>query len=109
MKTLRVWLLVPWLLVAVVQAQHIPRAEPPEVASSLRLLAAWIESQMAYRGLPGMSIGIVFDQPRMWSRGFAYSDVEKKIPAPPTTIYRIASVTKLLTAPAIMPRRDAGR
>jgi D-alanyl-D-alanine carboxypeptidase len=109
MKTRRVWLLVPLLLVSVVHAQNIPLAEHPEVASSIRLLAAWIESQMAYRGLPGMSIGIVFDQTRMWSRGFGYSDVEKKIPATPTTIYRIASVTKLFTATAIMQLRDAGR
>jgi CubicO group peptidase (beta-lactamase class C family) len=90
MKTRRVWLLVPLLLVSVVQAQNIPLAEHPEVASSIRLLAAWIESQTAYRGLPGMSIGIVFDQTLMWSRGFGSSDVEKKIPATPTTIYRIA-------------------
>jgi D-alanyl-D-alanine carboxypeptidase len=109
MKTLHVLLLVPFLLVSVVQAQNISLADHPEVASSMSLLAAWIESQMAYRGLPGMSIGIVFDQTLMWSRGFGYSDVEKKIPATPTTIYRIASVTKLLTATAIMQLRDAGK
>ena len=109
MKTLRVLLLVPFLLVSVVQAQNIPLAEHPEVASSISLLEAWIESQMAYRGLPGMSVGIIFDQTLMWSRGFGYSDVEKKIPATPTTIYRLASVTKLFTATAIMQLRDAGK
>jgi hypothetical protein len=61
-------LLVPFLLVSVVQAQNIPLAEHPEVASSISLLEAWIESQMAYRGLPGMSIGVIFDQTLIWSR-----------------------------------------
>ena len=33
-----------------------------EVASSLELLSAWTESQMAYRGQPGMPEGmLVFD------------------------------------------------
>src|SRR5215470_13287527 len=109
MKKLSLVLLVPFLFVPVVRAQNAPLAEHPEVASSLRMFEAWIESQMAYRGLPGMSVGIVYNQELIWSKGFGYSDVDNKIPATPQTIYRMASVTKLFTATAIMQLRDEGK
>lgn len=81
----------------------------PEVAAGIRLLEAWIESRMAYRGLPGMSIGIVYDQELVWSRGFGHADLATQRPAAPDTIYRIASISKLFTATAVMQLRDAGR
>src|SRR5262249_37840337 len=80
-----------------------------EVRSAPRLREAWIDSQMAYRGLPGMSIGIVHDQDLIWSRGFGHADVEKRIPAAPDTVYRIASISKLFTSTAILQLRDRGK
>lgn len=80
-----------------------------EVASAICLLEAWIESQMAYRGLPGMSIGIVYDQELIWSKGFGFADIDKKVAATPGTIYRIASISKVFTATAIMQLRDQGK
>jgi CubicO group peptidase (beta-lactamase class C family) len=84
-------------------------AQHPEVEGAIKLLEAWIETQMAYRGQPGISVGVVYDQKLVWARGFGYADVEKKIPATPATIYRMASVTKTFTATAIMQLRDAGK
>ena len=81
----------------------------PDVASNIDLLCAWIESQMAYRGQPGLSIGIIHDQELVWARGFGYANVEKQVAATPTTRYRIASITKLFTSTAILILRDAGR
>jgi CubicO group peptidase (beta-lactamase class C family) len=109
MKKLSLLLLLPFLYVSVVRAQNTPLAEHPEVASSIKMFEAWIDSQMAYRGLPGMSVGIVYNQDLIWSKGFGYSDVDNKTPATPKTIYRMASVTKLFTATAIMQLRDEGK
>ena len=80
-----------------------------KVASSIRLLESWTESQMAYSGLPGLSAAIVKDQEVVWSRGYGYADMEKGIEATPETIYRIASITKLFTSTAVMQLRDMGR
>ena len=79
------------------------------VASNIDLLSAWIESQMAYRGQPGLSIAIIRDQDIVWSKGFGHSDVALETPAAPSTIYRIASITKLFTATSIMQLRDDGK
>jgi len=73
------------------------------------LLDAWITTQMAGQGLPGMSVGLVHDGQLVWAKGYGFSDTDKKIPATPTTIYRMASVTKTFTATAILQLRDAGK
>jgi CubicO group peptidase (beta-lactamase class C family) len=93
-----------------VAAETPPKlAANDDVASAIRILEAWIESQMAYRGLPGLSIAIVHDQDIVWARGFGHADVEKKSAATPQTIYRIASISKLFTSVAVMQLRDQGK
>ena len=77
--------------------------------TAIDLLAAWIESQMAYAGQPGLSIAIVHDQEIVWTAGFGRASVERDRPATPDTLYRIASITKLFTSTAILQLRDAGR
>ncbi|MCJ7624663.1 MAG: serine hydrolase [Anaerolineaceae bacterium] len=81
----------------------------PELASSIDFLSAWIESQMAYKGQPGISVGIVYDQELIWAKGFGVADLESKKQATSKTIYRIASITKLFTSTAILQLRDAGK
>jgi len=84
-------------------------ASHPEVASAIRLYESWIEAQMAYRGQPGLSIGIIHDQDLIWARGFGFADRDKKIAATPKTLYRMASNTKMFTAIAILQLRDEGK
>jgi D-alanyl-D-alanine carboxypeptidase len=84
-------------------------AEHPGVRSVIGLLEAWLDSQVAYRGWPGLSIGILHDQQLIWSRGFGHANLERREPAAPDTLYRIASITKLFTSTAIMQLRDAGK
>jgi CubicO group peptidase (beta-lactamase class C family) len=83
--------------------------ENPEVAAGIRLFEAWMNEQMAYRGLPGIAAGVVYDQELVWARGFGYADVDRRTPAKPDTIFRMASHTKMFTATAIMQLRDAGK
>src|ERR1051325_1497526 len=84
-------------------------AEREEVRSGLDLLSAWIESLIAYRGLPGVAVAVVHDQELVWARGFGWADAERKVPTTPETLYRVASITKLFTATSILQRRDAGK
>src|SRR5262249_58432312 len=79
------------------------------VTDRVRLLEAWIDSQIAYRGQPGLSIGVVHDQELVWTKGFGHADTDRRIPATPDTLFRIASITKTFTATAIMQLRDQGK
>ena len=86
-----------------------PIAADPGVRSAITLLEAWLESQLAYRGWPGLSIGLLHDQELIWARGFGHASLVRSEPATPETLYRIASITKLFTSTAIMQLRDAGK
>ena len=80
-----------------------------DLISNISVLTAWIESRMAYKALPGVAIGIIYDQEMIWSKGFGYADIENKKPVTPQTLFRIASITKLFTSTALLQLRDAGK
>ncbi len=84
-------------------------AQKPEVAAALTVLDAWIAATVAQREQPGLSIGIVYDQDLVWAKGYGFADLDGRVPATPSTIYRIASISKLFTATAVMQLRDAGK
>jgi D-alanyl-D-alanine carboxypeptidase len=81
----------------------------PDVLGAGRLFSAWMDGQLAYRGLPGVMVGVVFDQQLVWSRGFGFADVTAKIPMTAATKFRMASHSKLFTATAIMQLREQGK
>lgn len=84
-------------------------AENPDVLAAQRLFSAWLLGQMAYRGLPGVAVGVVHDQQLVWSKGFGFADVEAKKPMSEQTKFRIASNSKLFAAIAILQLREAGK
>jgi len=84
-------------------------ATDPDVLGAERLFSAWLEGQIAYRGLPGIAVGVVADQDLVWATGFGYADVKTKKPMTPETKFRMASHSKLFTATSIMQLREQGK
>jgi D-alanyl-D-alanine carboxypeptidase len=84
-------------------------ADDPEVLGAERLFSAWLEGQIAYRGIPGVAVGVVSDQALAWSKGFGLANIQAKQPMTATTRFRIASNSKLFTAIAIMQLREEGK
>jgi D-alanyl-D-alanine carboxypeptidase len=54
------------------------------------------------RNVPGMTVAVVERGKIRYMRGFGFADLGKKIPASPSTVYRIGSVTKQFTATLVM-------
>lgn len=52
--------------------------------------------------LAGMTMSIIKDGKLIFAHGYGYSDIENKLPVNPGSLFRIASVSKLITAVAIM-------
>lgn len=84
-------------------------AADPDVLGAERLFSAWLEGQIAYRGLPGIAVGVVSDQQLVWSKGFGLADLTARRPMSPSTLFRMASHSKLFTATAIMQLREQGK
>jgi D-alanyl-D-alanine carboxypeptidase len=84
-------------------------AGDPEVKGAQRLFSAWLEGQIAYRGLPGIVVGVVADQQLVWAAGFGMANTASKSPMTPRTKFRMASHSKLFTATAIMQLREQGK
>lgn len=98
-----------WTEVAGARADVPQLARHPRVAAALQVLDTWMEATVREREQPGLSIGIVYDQDLIWAKGYGWADLDKRIPATPSTVYRIASISKLFTATAILQLRDAGK
>lgn len=75
------------------------RALPPSIEGQLDRLAA---EEMASRHEPSLAISIVNDGQLVLAKGYGTSDVENNVPATADTVYRIASLSKSLTATAAM-------
>jgi CubicO group peptidase (beta-lactamase class C family) len=90
-------------------AQSDVLANDPRVQSAIRLLETWVETQLVYEQIPGISMGIVHDQDLIWSRGFGYANPDEGLEASPTTIYSICSISKLFTSIGVMQLRDQGK
>ncbi|MFN8580194.1 MAG: serine hydrolase domain-containing protein [Gemmatimonadaceae bacterium] len=104
------WLAIPMLAVVVPRVSgQSSIANDPEVQGQERLFSAWLQGQIAYRGLPGIAVGVVSDQELVWAQGFGFADIANKRPMTPQTLFRMASHSKLFTATAIMQLREQGK
>ena len=64
---------------------------------------------MARLGVPGLSAAVVRERELRWSSGYGLADVENEVPATPATVYRLASVSKPITATAVLQLAERGR
>lgn len=76
---------------------------------ALHLAGVWLDAQLAYDKLPGMSVAIVQGQDVLWSQGFGYANPETRVPATPATLYSICSISKLFTSVGVMRLYDEER
>lgn len=69
----------------------------------------WIAFQRWYRQIPSVAVGLAVGDEVVLASGHGLADVERGVPATPTTRYRIASHSKVFTATAIMQLVEQGR
>jgi CubicO group peptidase (beta-lactamase class C family) len=101
-------LIVFTLLITTCFSQH-SKAQYLMPSGSQQLLENWLEAQLEFDRLPSISVGIIKDQQLLWGKSFGKLDVAKNVPATPSTIYSICSITKLFTAVAILKLREDGK
>jgi serine beta-lactamase-like protein LACTB, mitochondrial len=72
-------------------------------------LEAAISKFMAASSLPGISAAVVEKGEYVWSAGFGMADLENSVPATSQTLYRLASVSKPLSATGAMQLWEQGK
>ncbi|CAK8683753.1 serine beta-lactamase-like protein LACTB, mitochondrial isoform X2 [Clavelina lepadiformis] len=60
-------------------------------------------------GAPGMVVAVSVDGKTVWKQGFGYADVENKVPCTPSTVMRVASISKSFTAMAAARLMEEGK
>jgi CubicO group peptidase (beta-lactamase class C family) len=101
------------LLVAPLQAQTTPEFADADRAEKVKATAATADQK--YREyaerqhMPGFAYGVVLDGELVYSGGFGLANLESVSPADTKSLFRIASMSKSVTAMAILQLRDAGK
>jgi len=82
-----------------VQAQR----STDDTQEAARILDAWAQNKMQ------LEIAVVHGSELVWSKQYGVADLRTNAPVTDRTLFRIASISKLFTATAIMQLRDAGK
>ncbi len=84
------------------------QAETSSYSEAIKKFECFVKEQMSFDKIPGLSAGFIKDD-FTWAKGFGYSDLENNTPAKAESAYRLASVTKTITAAAVLQLVEAGK
>jgi CubicO group peptidase (beta-lactamase class C family) len=82
---------------------------PDKLKCITKIVDTWLDYQLLRKRIPGLSVGIVHKDNLILSKGHGYANIERKIQATDKTLYRIASISKLFTAVAVMQLVEANK
>lgn len=80
----------------------------PDYPGIIAAYEAFVSQQMKRDSVPGMSVAFQHGD-FFWAQGFGWADVENEVPAKPESAYRLASITKTITALAILLLYEEGK
>ncbi|MEZ4586341.1 MAG: serine hydrolase domain-containing protein [Gemmatimonadales bacterium] len=78
-------------------------------ATELDDLAELVEGWLPRSGSPGVAVARVVGEDLTWARGFGWADVAGERPMTADTIQNIGSISKTITATAVMQQWEAGK
>ncbi|MES2709665.1 MAG: serine hydrolase domain-containing protein [Verrucomicrobiota bacterium] len=68
-----------------------------------------MEDYMKPRAIPGGVLAVIRDGRLVFAKGYGWADREKKLPVKPDSLFRLASISKPVTAVAVMKLVEEGR
>lgn len=81
---------------------------PNDLDAQRRIADAILTAQVEANGVPGMAAAVTRDGTLLWSGSAGYRDLARKLRVDPETSFRLASVSKLVTATAAAVLYDKG-
>lgn len=98
-----------FLLVFVVAVTLVVDAQDQLSQEKRAQIDAAVSKFMATTHVPGISIAVVENGGLEWAAGFGFADLENNVTATGHTLYRLASISKSLTATAAMELVERGK
>jgi CubicO group peptidase (beta-lactamase class C family) len=89
-----------------------PSCATPESSDRARVASAFdreVNAFMAARKVPGGALAVVKNGRLIYARGYGWADRDKKVPVHPDSLFRIASLSKPITAVAILQLIEEGK
>jgi CubicO group peptidase (beta-lactamase class C family) len=106
-STLKSFLLIVVLSICVnLSFSFAPRDD--RYADEIKMIEDCVKKEMDRLKIPSLSIAFYKDD-FFWKKSFGYADLEHKIPAKPDTLYRLASISKPITAVGILSLMQEGK
>ncbi|TWT90388.1 Penicillin-binding protein 4* [Pseudobythopirellula maris] len=90
------------------EASEDAAANTPPTPEWAAPLEEFLAAQLAKHQIPGASVAVVRQGVVLYARGFGYADQELRQPVRPASRFRIASLSKPLTATAVLRLVEAG-
>ena len=97
------------LILVLVTIRSAAQAQEREITGKLQGFDSYMEQVLKDWNTPGIGVGIVVNDRLVFAKGYGYRDYEKKLPFTPTTLFQIASNSKLFTAVAAGMLVDEGK
>jgi len=94
-----------WLTTAQLRAQSSDELPASTIAS----IEKAVTTEMSKQGIPGLSVAVATDKQLRWSNGYGLADVENFVPAKASTVYRLGSISKPITATAVVQLVERGK
>jgi CubicO group peptidase (beta-lactamase class C family) len=82
---------------------------PKDYEQTFAIVDQWLEAMKDFDRLPGMTVCVVKDQEILFSKGYGYADVDRKLPMDASAVFSICSISKLFTSVAIMQLAEQGK
>lgn len=97
------------LLIAEATADRLSLTNEMSDLPAFQPIDSMVERAMRSLRLTGASVALVKNEKLVYAKGFGYSDKEKKEKVEPYHLFRIGSVSKLITAIAVLKLVDEGK
>lgn len=102
-----IWLLVVFIFfmnVNSLSTNAMPREDIAETIDEL------MEEKLTEANIPNAAVSIVYDGEIIFEKGYGFADIESEIPVDPeTSLFRIGSISKLMTWTAVMQLVEEGK
>jgi serine beta-lactamase-like protein LACTB len=78
-------------------------------AEKIKQIEQLISAEMSKQSIAGLSVAVVTDNQLRWVNGYGLADLENFVPAKAATVYRLGSLSKPITAVAVMRLVEEGK